>query len=116
MVINDDNAQARDNKLTIEDMAGGTFTISNVSDRCENSLPSSSDSSTGRCLRLVDGNANYQLTADWYGSLRSSVLGLTKSDSAVLGLHAIKEKPVAIDGKVEIRPVRSLLATSTTLN
>lgn len=24
---------------------------------------------------------------------------------AVLGLHAIKEKPVAIDGKVEIRPV-----------
>lgn len=26
--------------------------------------------------------------------------------SAVLGLHAIKEKPVAIDGKVEIRPVR----------
>lgn len=28
----DDNTQARDNKLTIEDMAGGTFTISNVSD------------------------------------------------------------------------------------
>lgn len=26
-------------------------------------------------------------------------------DLAVLGLHAIKEKPVAIDGKVEIRPV-----------
>lgn len=30
-------------------------------------------------------------------------------DLAVLGLHAIKEKPVAIDGKVEIRPVRILL-------
>lgn len=27
--------------------------------------------------------------------------------AAVLGLHAVKEKPVAIDGKVEIRPVRS---------
>ena len=32
MVVDDDNTQARDNKLTIEDMAGGTFTISNVSD------------------------------------------------------------------------------------
>ena len=31
MVDIDDNTQARDNKLTIEDMAGGTFTISNVS-------------------------------------------------------------------------------------
>ena len=30
-------------------------------------------------------------------------------DLAVLGLHAIKEKPVAVDGKVEIRPVRILL-------
>lgn len=29
--------------------------------------------------------------------------------TAVLGLHAIKEKPVAIDGKVEIRPVRLVL-------
>lgn len=31
------------------------------------------------------------------------------NDLAVLGLHAIKEKPVAIDGKVEIRPVRTWL-------
>ena len=31
MVVIDDSTQARDNKLTIEDMAGGTFTISNVS-------------------------------------------------------------------------------------
>lgn len=30
--------------------------------------------------------------------------------SAVLGLHAIKDKPVAIDGKVEIRPVCVLQA------
>lgn len=29
---------------------------------------------------------------------------------AVLGLHAIKEKPVAVDGKVEIRPVRAKLS------
>ena len=72
-----------------------------------------SDSNTGRRLRLVDGNTNYQLTADRYGVPRSSVVCLTNSDSAVLGLHAIKEKPVAIDGKVEIRPVRTLLVAST---
>ena len=30
---------------------------------------------------------------------------LTDSSEAVLGLHAIKEKPVAANGKVEIRPV-----------
>jgi len=33
-------------------------------------------------------------------------MDLTRS-AAVLGLHAIKEKPVAINGKVEIRPVRT---------
>lgn len=38
MIVIDDNTQARDNKLTIEDMAGGTFTISNVSHRYEESL------------------------------------------------------------------------------
>lgn len=32
VIVVDDDTQARDNKLTIEDMAGGTFTISNVSD------------------------------------------------------------------------------------
>lgn len=74
MVVIDDNAQARDNKLTIEDMAGGTFTISNVSNRCEESLPLISDSSPGRCLRLSNGHTNYQLAADWYSSSRSSVI------------------------------------------
>ena len=34
--------------------------------------------------------------------------GLT-ANVAVLGLHAIKEKPVAINGKVEIRPVRYVI-------
>ena len=71
MVFIDENAQARDNKLTIEDMAGGTFTISNVSNRSEESLPLISDSSPGRCLRLFDGHTNYQLAADWYSSSRS---------------------------------------------
>ena len=32
---------------------------------------------------------------------------------AVLGLHAIKEKPVVVNGKIEIRPVRVLLTDLT---
>lgn len=43
------------------------------------------------------------------GKSRSSfgkITDLSRLFLAVLGLHAIKEKPVAIDGKVEIRPVR----------
>lgn len=64
--------QARDNKLAIEDMAGGTFTISN---------------------------------GGVFGSLMGTPI-INMPQTAVLGLHAIKDKPVAINGKVEIRPVR----------
>jgi 2-oxoglutarate dehydrogenase E2 component (dihydrolipoamide succinyltransferase) len=69
--------KARDNKLTIEDMAGGTFTISN---------------------------------GGVFGSLMGTPI-INLPQTAVLGLHAIKDKPVAINGKVEIRPV-SLLEPS----
>ncbi|KAL6721107.1 2-oxoglutarate dehydrogenase complex E2 component [Lecanora helva] len=69
--IADLGKKARDNKLTIEDMAGGTFTISN---------------------------------GGVFGSLMGTPI-INLPQTAVLGLHAIKEKPVAIDGKVEIRPV-----------
>lgn len=69
-----DDLQARDNKLTIEDMAGGTFTISN---------------------------------GGVFGSLMGTPI-INLPQTAVLGLHAIKEKPVAINGKVEIRPVCTL--------
>ena len=37
-IVADDDTQARDSKLTIEDMAGGTFTISNVSLQGEGKL------------------------------------------------------------------------------
>ena len=63
--------KARDGKLTIEDMAGGTFTISN---------------------------------GGVFGSLMGTPI-INLPQTAVLGLHAIKEKPVAVNGKVEIRPV-----------
>jgi 2-oxoglutarate dehydrogenase E2 component (dihydrolipoamide succinyltransferase) len=69
--------KARDNKLTVEDMAGGTFTISN---------------------------------GGVFGSLMGTPI-INLPQTAVLGLHAIKEKPVAINGKVEIRPMMYLALT-----
>ncbi|KAF2717390.1 dihydrolipoyllysine-residue succinyltransferase [Polychaeton citri CBS 116435] len=69
--------KARDNKLTIEDMAGGTFTISN---------------------------------GGVFGSLMGTPI-INLPQTAVLGLHAIKEKPVAVNGKVEIRPMMYLALT-----
>ncbi|KAJ5692073.1 Dihydrolipoyllysine-residue succinyltransferase [Penicillium macrosclerotiorum] len=69
--------KARDNKLTIEDMAGGTFTISN---------------------------------GGVFGSLMGTPI-INLPQTAVLGLHAIKDKPVAVNGKVEIRPMMYLALT-----
>ncbi|KAI9822910.1 MAG: 2-oxoglutarate dehydrogenase complex E2 component [Thelocarpon impressellum] len=69
--------QARDNKLTIEDMAGGTFTISN---------------------------------GGVFGSLMGTPI-INLPQTGVLGLHAIKDKPVAINGNVEIRPMMYLALT-----
>ncbi|KAI1117822.1 2-oxoacid dehydrogenase acyltransferase [Nemania sp. NC0429] len=75
--IADMGKKARDGKLTIEDMAGGTFTISN---------------------------------GGVFGSLMGTPI-INLPQSAVLGLHAIKDKPVAVNGKVEIRPVMYLALT-----
>lgn len=69
--------KARDGKLTIEDMAGGTFTISN---------------------------------GGVFGSLMGTPI-INLPQTAVLGLHAIKDKPVAINGRVEIRPMMYLALT-----
>ncbi|PNY23412.1 Dihydrolipoyllysine-residue succinyltransferase component [Tolypocladium capitatum] len=75
--IADMGKKARDGKLTIEDMAGGTFTISN---------------------------------GGVFGSLMGTPI-INLPQSAVLGLHAIKDRPVAINGKVEIRPMMYLALT-----
>ncbi|EKG10737.1 Biotin/lipoyl attachment [Macrophomina phaseolina MS6] len=75
--IADLGKKARDNKLTIEDMAGGTFTISN---------------------------------GGVFGSLYGTPI-INLPQTAVLGLHAIKERPVAVNGKVEIRPMMYLALT-----
>jgi 2-oxoglutarate dehydrogenase E2 component (dihydrolipoamide succinyltransferase) len=66
--------RARDGTLKIEDMQGGTFTISN---------------------------------GGVYGSLMSTPI-LNAPQSGILGMHKIQERPVALAGKVEIRPMMYL--------
>lgn len=66
--------KAQTNKLTIDDLTGGTFTISN---------------------------------GGVYGSLMSTPI-LNPPQSGILGMHKIEERPVAINGKVEIRPMMYL--------
>ena len=72
--INKMGLLARDGKLSIDDMTGGTFTISN---------------------------------GGIYGSLMSSPI-LNSPESGILGMHKIQERPIAIDGKIEIRPMMYL--------
>ena len=66
--------KARDGKISIDDLSGGTFTISN---------------------------------GGVYGSLMSTPI-LNPPQSAILGMHKIEERPVVIDGKIEIRPMMYL--------
>jgi len=66
--------KARDNKLSIEEMTGGTFTITN---------------------------------GGVFGSLMSTPI-INIPQSAILGMHKIQERPMAINGKVEIRPMMYL--------
>ncbi len=66
--------KARDGKLSLDEMSGGTFTITN---------------------------------GGVFGSLMSTPI-INEPQSAILGMHAIKERPVAVDGKVEIRPMMYL--------
>lgn len=67
-------AKAKDRKLTVSDMSGGTFTITN---------------------------------GGVFGSMLSTPI-LNPPQSAILGMHNIVDRPVAIDGKVEIRPIMYL--------
>jgi 2-oxoglutarate dehydrogenase E2 component (dihydrolipoamide succinyltransferase) len=72
--INDFGLRARDNKLKLEELQGGTFTISN---------------------------------GGVFGSLMSTPI-LNSPQSGILGMHKIQPRPVAIDNKVEIRPMMYL--------
>jgi 2-oxoglutarate dehydrogenase E2 component (dihydrolipoamide succinyltransferase) len=66
--------RARDGKLSIDELTGGTFTISN---------------------------------GGVYGSLMSTPI-LNPPQSGILGMHKIQQRPMAVDGKVEIRPMMYL--------
>ncbi|MFP3014669.1 MAG: 2-oxoglutarate dehydrogenase complex dihydrolipoyllysine-residue succinyltransferase [Arsenophonus sp.] len=66
--------KGRDGKLTIEELTGGNFTITN---------------------------------GGVFGSLMSTPI-INPPQSAILGIHAIKDRPMAIDGKIEICPMMYL--------
>lgn len=63
--------RARDGKITVDEMTGGTFTISN---------------------------------GGVFGSMLSTPI-INPPQSGILGMHNILQRPVAVDGKVEIRPM-----------
>jgi 2-oxoglutarate dehydrogenase E2 component (dihydrolipoamide succinyltransferase) len=72
--IADFAARAREGKLKIEDLQGGTFTITN---------------------------------GGVYGSLFATPI-LNPPQSGILGMHKIMPRPIAVDGKVEVRPMMYL--------
>ncbi len=75
--IGDFARRAADNKLKLEELQGGTFTISN---------------------------------GGVYGSMMSTPI-INPPQSGILGLHAIQERPMAVDGQVVIRPMMYLALT-----
>ncbi len=66
--------KGRDGQLTMDDMTGGTFTISN---------------------------------GGVFGSLMSTPI-INPPQSAILGMHKVQDRPMVIDGKIEIRPMMYL--------
>ena len=66
--------RAREGKITVDEMTGGTFTISN---------------------------------GGVFGSMLSTPI-INPPQSGILGMHNIIQRPVAVDGRVEIRPMMYL--------
>ena len=69
--------RARDGAITLEELTGGTFTITN---------------------------------GGVFGSLLSTPI-LNQPQSAILGMHKIQERPVAVEGQVVVRPMMYLALT-----
>ncbi len=70
-------SKARDGKITLEELTGGTFSITN---------------------------------GGTFGSMMSTPI-LNMPQSAILGMHAITDRPMAVNGQVEIRPMMYLALT-----
>ena len=66
--------RARDGEITVDEMTGGTFTITN---------------------------------GGVFGSMLSTPI-INPPQSAILGMHNIVERPIAVNGKVEIHPIMYL--------
>ncbi|WII72305.1 2-oxoglutarate dehydrogenase complex dihydrolipoyllysine-residue succinyltransferase [Bdellovibrio sp. 22V] len=77
MAVRDLALKGRDGKISIDDLSGGTFSITN---------------------------------GGVFGSLLSTPI-LNFPQSAILGLHKIQDRPVALNGKVEIRPMMYVALT-----
>lgn len=77
MAVRDLAIKGRDGKISLDDLSGGTFSITN---------------------------------GGVFGSLMSTPI-LNPPQSAILGLHKIQDRPMAIDGKVEIRPMMYMALT-----
>jgi 2-oxoglutarate dehydrogenase E2 component (dihydrolipoamide succinyltransferase) len=77
MAIGEFAKRAKDNKLTLEDLQGGTFTISN---------------------------------GGVYGSLLSTPI-VNPPQSGILGMHAMQDRPIALNGQVVIRPMMYIALT-----
>lgn len=74
MKVKELSTKARDGKLSLEEMTGGTFTITN---------------------------------GGIFGSLMSTPI-INEPQSAILGMHAIKDRPIVVDGEIKIRPMMYL--------
>ncbi|MEK9942299.1 MAG: 2-oxo acid dehydrogenase subunit E2, partial [Gammaproteobacteria bacterium] len=74
LAISDFGDRARQGALTMDDLAGGTFTITN---------------------------------GGVFGSMLSTPI-LNPPQSAILGMHKIQDRPIALDGQVVIRPMMYL--------
>ena len=77
MAISDFGARAQSNKITLEELQGGTFTISN---------------------------------GGTFGSLLSTPI-VNPPQSGILGMHAIQQRPVVVDGQIVARPMMYLALT-----
>lgn len=75
--IADYGIKAREGRIALEDLAGGTFTISN---------------------------------GGVFGSMMGTPI-LNSPQTAILGMHAIKDRPVVVDGEIKIRPMMYLALT-----
>ena len=77
MAISDFGVRAQSNKITLEELQGGTFTISN---------------------------------GGTFGSLMSTPI-INPPQSGILGMHAIQQRPVVVDGQIVARPMMYLALT-----